>query len=239
VENAETNLPSGSKKEGSAGLKGLLMTSAEGHVLFMGLGLTLVYILWLAFELFTNPDSFQTLLGMTAVEVVFGRIGCMGFGYSMGVSQIRVIIISMLLETILVLVFYPLFVFIWRQLLLIKWLKRLSDRTYTAAQRHKDKVRKYGVIGLFMFVWLPFWMTGPVVGCMIGYLLGMRVWVNLVTVLIGTYVAILGWAYLLHELHRQTLSYSSYAIVIMAAIAAAVALAWTCRQRFHRHSQQH
>ena len=138
----------------------------------------------------------------------------------------------MLLETILVLVFYPLFVFIWQQLLVIRWLKRLSEHTYKAAERHKDKVRKYGIIGLFMFVWLPFWMTGPVVGCMIGYLLGMRIWVNLVTVLTGTYIAILGWAYLLHNLHQHTLSYSSYAIVIIAALAAATVLTWTLRQRF-------
>ena len=209
-----------------------MVSSPEGHVLIVGIAMALLYFLWLSLELFTNPGGFQTLLGMTATEVVFGRIACMGFGYSMEIGHSRVILISMLLETILVLVFYPLFVFIWQQLLVIRWLKRLSEHTYKAAERHKDKVRKYGIIGLFMFVWLPFWMTGPVVGCMIGYLLGMRIWVNLVTVLTGTYIAILGWAYLLHNLHQHTLSYSSYAIVIIAALAAATVLTWTLRQRF-------
>ena len=165
-----------------------MVGSPEGHVLIIGIAMTLLYILWLAFQLFINPNDFQTLLGMTASEVVFGRIACMGIGYSMVISHARVILISIVLETILVLVFYPLFVFIWLQLLEIKWLKGLSDHTYKAAERHKDKVRKYGIIGLFMFVWLPFWMTGPVVGCMIGYLLGMRIWVNLITVLTGTYI---------------------------------------------------
>ena len=108
----------------------------------------------------------------------------------------------------------------------------MSDRTRKAAETHKDKVQKYGIIGLFMFVWLPFWMTGPVVGCMIGYLLGLRVWVNITTVLIGTYAAILGWAFLLYQLHQKTISYSSYAIVIIAALIAAVMLTWTLRQRF-------
>ena len=215
-----------------------MVGSPEGHVLILGIAVALLYILWLAFELFTNPDDFHTLLGMTAAEVVFGRIVCMGIGYSMEIGHVRVILISMLLETILVLVFYPLFVFIWKQLLVTRWLKRLSDRTYKAAERHKDKVRKYGVIGLFAFVWLPFWMTGPVVGCMIGYLLGMRIWVNLITVLTGTYIAILGWAYLLSELHQQTLSYSSYAIVIIAAIAAAAILTWTLRQHYRKSSKK-
>lgn len=211
-----------------------MKSSYEGRVLTLGIAMTLLYILWLAFQLLTNPDNFQTLLSMTAAEVVFGRIVCMSIGYSMEIGHPHVILISMLLETILVLVFYPLFVFIWRQLLVIKWLKRLSDRTYKAAERHKDRVYRYGIIGLFLFVWLPFWMTGPVVGCMIGYLLGLRIWVNLITVLTGTYIAILGWAYLLHRLHQQTLSYSSWAIVIIAAIAAAAVLTWTLHQRFRK-----
>jgi uncharacterized membrane protein len=232
VEGHKKHASSGPKTSHASPLRGLMVGSPEGHVLTIGIAMTLLYILWLAFQLFINPDDFQILLGMTASEVVFGRIACMGIGYSMDISHARVILISIVLETILVLVFYPLFVFIWLQLLEIKWLKRVSDHTYKAAERHKDKVRKYGIIGLFMFVWLPFWMTGPVVGCMIGYLLGMRIWVNLITVLTGTYVAILGWAYLLHNLHQHTLSYSSYAIVIIAALAAAVMLTWTLHQRF-------
>lgn len=227
-----TQAPSGLKPVNGTPLRGLLKGSAEGHVLIVGISLTLLYVLWLAIQLVRNPAGFQTLLGMTATEIVFGRIACMGIGYSMEMSHVRVIIISMFLETLLVLVFYPLFVFTWRHLLVVRWLNRISNRTRTAAERHKELVRKYGIIGLFAFVWLPFWMTGPVVGCMIGYLLGMRVWVNLVTVLAGTYVAILGWAYLLYKLHQKTLSYSSYAIVIIAAIVAAVVLAWTLRERF-------
>lgn len=219
-------------------MRGLLKNSPEGHVLVAGIILLLIYILWLTYELIRNPADFHVLLGMTAAEVIFGRIACMGIGYSVDLSPTRIVLISMLLETILVLIFYPLFVFIWQQLLMIRWLRRLSDRTRTSAERRKETVRKYGVIGLFAFVWLPFWMTGPVVGCMIGYLLGIRIWVNLITVLTGTYVAILGWAWLLRQLHQQTLSYSSYAIVIIAAVAAAAGLAWILRQRFGKPSRK-
>lgn len=220
--------------ERPAPLKSTMFASREGHVLIAGIAGALLYTLWLAIQLVLSIDTFQTLIGMTATEVVFGRIACMAFGFSMGLGMIEVILISMALETILVLLFYPLFVFSWRQLLVLKWLRKISDRTRRSAERHKDQVRKYGIVGLFMFVWLPFWMTGPVVGCMIGYLLGLRVWVNLATVLAGTYVAILGWAFLLYQLHQKTISYSSYGIVIAAALIAAGLLAWSLRQRFSR-----
>lgn len=215
-----------------ARLKGEVLKSSEGHVLIAGIALALLYTLWMSFQLIISTEDFQTLIGLTATEVVFGRIACMAFGYSLGLSQPEVILICIVLETILVLVFYPLFVFIWQQLLVLKWLKRMSDRIHTVAETNKDKVQKYGIVGLFAFVWLPFWMTGPVVGCMIGYLLRLRVWVNIVTVLAGTYVAILGWAFLLHQLHEKTVSYSSYAIVILTALIAALMLAWTLRRRF-------
>jgi hypothetical protein len=79
-------------------------------------------------------------------------------------------------------------------------------------------VRRYGIIGLFAFVWFPFWMTGPVVGSVIGFLLGMRIWLNMTVVLTGTYVAIVGWAFLLRHFHKQVASYSSYAAMVLTAL---------------------
>jgi len=130
----------------------------------------------------------------------------------------------MIIETIQVLVLYPLFVFSWRQLLVINRLKNIFERTQRAAERHKDKVQKYGAIGVFAFVWFPFWMTGPVVGSVIGFLLGLRVWVNMTAVLAGTYVAIFCWALFLRQLHEQVAVYSSYAGLILMALLIAIIL---------------
>jgi len=220
--------------EHHAPLKGVVLTTAEGRLLLAGIVGALLYVVWMGIQLVIAPAVFQALIGLTATEVVFGRVACMAFGYSLGLDHGMVILICMILETILVLIFYPLLVFIWRQLLVLRWLRRLSDRTRIAAERHKDTVEKYGIIGLFAFVWLPFWMTGPVVGCMIGFLLGLRVRINITTVLAGTYVAILGWAYLLHQLYQKTMSFSSYAIMVLAAIVAAAALVCTFRKHLSR-----
>ncbi|MEN8126517.1 MAG: small multi-drug export protein [Planctomycetota bacterium] len=236
----DTTEQSGSSpNERLTALRGVVLTSSEGHVLLAGIAGAFIYSVWLGFQLVISPSDFQALIGMTATEVVFGRIACMAFGYSLGLGNVEVILICMVLETILVLIFYPLFVFIWRHLLVIRWLKRLSDRTRRAAEKHKDIVHKYGIIGLFAFVWLPFWMTGPVVGCMIGYLLRLRVWVNIVTVLTGTYVAILGWAFLMIQLRRQTMSYSAYSLVVLAAVVAACGLTWVIKRHVRRKNHIH
>jgi uncharacterized membrane protein len=133
-----------------------------------------------------------------------------------------VIFTSIILETILVLLFYPLFVFSWRHLLAFKWLDKSFGRIHRAAEAHKDKIQRYGIVGLFVFVWLPFWMTGPAVGCVIGYMLGLRAWVNMTVVLSGTYVAIFGWAFLLKKFHEQAKSYGSYAGLIVIIVAVVI-----------------
>jgi uncharacterized membrane protein len=204
-----------SNPEQSLQLKQTLLTSSEGRLLLAGATLAFLYIFWLGIKLLFSPEEAQLLIGITATGLLFGRATAMAFGYSLSMEHSTVIPICIIIETIMVLIFYPLFVFSWRHLLVIKRLRRLFERTQRAAETHKEKVRRYGVIGLFIFVWFPFWMTGPVVGSVIGFLLGLRVWLNITVVLAGTYMAIVGWAFFLRQLHEQVASYSSYAAMIL------------------------
>ena len=47
---------------------------------------------------------------------------------------------------------------------------------------------------------MPLWLPGPVVGSILGFLVGLRPWVNVAVVLSSTYVAIGVWGLLLNEL---------------------------------------
>ena len=196
-------------------LRGTLLTSPEGRLLLAGATLAIIYIFWLGMKLLFSPEESQLLIGITATGLLFGRATAMAFGYQLGMGHKTVIPICIIIETILVLIFYPLFVFSWRHLLDIKSLKNVFERTQRAAETHKEKVQRYGVIGLFLFVWFPFWMTGPVVGSVIGFLLGLKVWLNMTVVLAGTCAAIFGWAFFLRQIHEQVASHSSYAAMVL------------------------
>lgn len=202
-------------------LRGTLLTSSEGRVLLLGVALAFAYILWLGVKLLVSPDEFQILTGMTAMDIMFGRAAAMAFGYSQFLGHAKVIPICMIIETILVLIVYPLFVFSWRHLLVVKGLKKVFERINKSAEAHKDKVQKYGIIGLFAFVWFPFWMTGPVVGCVIGFLLGLRVWINIPVVLAGTYLAILAWGLFMNRFA----TYSSQAAMVLMILLIVIVVA--------------
>lgn len=220
-------------------LKETLLSSPEGRILVMGVILAFLYTLWLVIKMINSPEESQVLIGMTATDIMFGRAVAMGFGYSLFLGHATVVTVCILVETILVLIFYPLFVFSWQHLLVIKWLKNLFDRLHRSAEIHKDKVQRYGVIGLFVFVWLPFWMTGPVVGCIIGYLLGLKARINIPVVLAGTYVAILGWAFFLRRLHEEVASRSSYAeIIILVSLIFIILIGNQLHKTFQENKKQ-
>ena len=202
-------------------LRGTLLTSSEGRVLLLGVALAFAYILWLGVKLLVSPDEFQILTGMTAVDIMFGRAAAMAFGYTLNLGHAKVIPICMIIETILVLIVYPLFVFSWQHLLVVKGFRKIFERIRKSAEAHKGKVQKYGIIGLFAFVWFPFWMTGPVVGCVIGFLLGLRVWINIPVVLSGTYLAILAWGLFL----KRFATYSSQAAMVLMVLLIVIVVA--------------
>ena len=76
-------------------------------------------------------------------------------------------------------------------------------------------------------------MTGPAIGSIIGFLIGLRPWVNLVVVLASTYIAIGIWALLLNELSSWAATvdrFSPYALVF-AIVLIAVGLRLLHRRR--------
>jgi uncharacterized membrane protein len=236
----KTELPaSETNSEQKNQLKATLLTSSEGRLLLIGVALAFTYTFWLGIKLLYFPEESQVLIGMTATHIMFGRAAGMAFGYSLGLGHSTVIPTCIIIETILVLIFYPLFVFSWRHLLVLNWLKNIFERIHKAAEIHKVKVQRYGIIGLFFFVWFPFWMTGPIVGCVIGFLLGLRAWLNITVVLTGTYVAIFGWAFFLRQFHEQVASYSSYAaMVLMALLVIIIILGHLLLRTFHENKNK-
>ncbi len=192
-----------------------ILSSAEGHIFLTGLVAGVVYGLWV---LFWTPGRSNVFALLTVSHLLFGRAAGISFGYTMNFTHGQVILVNMIVESIILLLFYPLFVFSWRHLLVIRSLKNTMARIHAAAERNRDHIRKYGLLGLFLFVWFPFWMTGSIVGCVIGFLLNLHPWLNMSVVLAGSYVAIVSWAFLLHELHIQVEQFSQYASLTILGI---------------------
>ena len=77
---------------------------------------------------------------------------------------------------------------------------------------------------MFLFVWFPFWMTGPIIGALIGFLMGIKHYTTIFIVLSGTSLAIVIWTYFLKEVMlvlnqlSQNAPYIVVALIIIVAI---------------------
>ena len=202
-----------------------LFSSTEGRLLGVGLALTGQMLLAFGIGWHLFPDSVLPYAIMTGLNLIIGREAGMSFGYANGFDHAHVVPLNILIETIQVLVIYPLFVLSTRQLIKLRTLQPFITRIHRAAESRGGMVRKFGIAGLFVFVFAPFWMTGPVVGAIIGFLIGLRPWVNLAVVLTSTYVAIGVWALLLNELNvwaatvNQFAPYALFLAIVLIAAA--------------------
>ncbi len=184
----------------------------------LGILVALAGLIAMGLTAFWSPQTSRMIGVMTFVNIVFGRAVSMSIGYAGNYGHALVISVNMWIETVLVLLFYPIFVFSMRKLVVFRRLKHYIERTRSAAERHREKVNRYGIIGLFIFVWFPFWMTGPVVGSAIGYLLGFHAWLTISVVLTGTYIAMGAWAYLMFGIQARAAVFGPWAPVLVIGI---------------------
>ena len=221
-------------------MRASLLVSNEGRLLYVGLALAALMMLAFSIAWVLFPQDVLVYAAMTGLNLIIGRAAGMTFGYASGLGHAQVVPLNMLVETIHVLVVYPVFALSWRQLITLRSLKPYLARIHRGAMARSGMVRRFGIAGLFFFVFIPFWMTGPVVGAIIGFLIGLRPWVNVAVVLISTYIAICIWALLLNELSTwaETVNqFGPYALVLALVLAAlAMHLLYRHRDRRQEHS---
>jgi uncharacterized membrane protein len=187
---------------GRSGLKKLAylvrerLDMIEVKILLIGLVLTALTGIYLLFLLYADPGLYRVLFSTAIVHTMGGRglgiVTCL----SAGISLFWTISYNFFLEVVIVLIAYGVVVLVMRNIIQPKLFHKAVRQAELAAQSQKTKVKKYGAIGLFLFVMFPFFMTGPVIGAIIGYLLNYKVVNNFLIVFSGTLTSILIYAFI-------------------------------------------
>jgi uncharacterized membrane protein len=135
------------------------------------------------------------VLSSTAiVHIMGGRALGIVTCLSAGISLFYTISYNFFLEVVIVLIAYGIVVLVMRNIIQPKLFDKAVRQAELTAQNQKTKIKRYGAIGLFLFVMFPFFMTGPVIGAIIGYLLNYRAVNNFLIVFSGTLASIIIYA---------------------------------------------
>lgn len=131
------------------------------------------------------PEPYRHFWQLIGVQLAAGRPGALFLGLSMGFSRWYLWVHCSMQGVLILLLLYPPLVAGYRRTversstgffgrLRTAGRERLG-RIRAGAERRLHWVEPYGGVGIFLFVLAPVYGTGPLPGCFIGYLLGLRI----------------------------------------------------------------
>ena len=183
-----------------------------------------------------QPDPYAQGWRLVIELMFLGRAVNVVHGLSAGFSKTYLLVQSGPQDIILLLVLYPWVVRGYERTVRRRLLRHFFARLNGAAERHKDRVGAFGALGLWAFVFFPFWSTGALVGGVVGYLLGMRTSVIFTSVFLGHGLSTVGLIWFFHGMEQLTALFNEgwakyIAWIVLAALFAA---SITCRMLRNR-----
>lgn len=204
----------------------LLILRSIGHAC-LGSLLVLCFIWFLESEDKTNAiyHLFWTLIG----HIIGGGMGNAIAGVQAGMSPWFIFFQSMLADMVIVLYSYTLFVSSFRHAAKWRFIGPKLVEAHDFALQYKDRIKPYGVVGLVAFVIFPLGGTGPLVGSIIGYMIGLGTFTTFVSVLLAT-IATTATYILAYDWIQQKNSAIALAILILGVVVVAFAAIFAQRK---------
>lgn len=141
----------------------------------MGILIWLVGLGGIAYLWVTDPRSATAAALTVATFYYAGQFGAMPIGLAAGADPLIVGLYAWAADAAGLLVFFPLTQLGVERLahrpgLLARWIRTMQVR----AHRRRDFILRYGALGLFAFTTLPFLFNSPILGSVIGRIVGIR-----------------------------------------------------------------
>ncbi len=201
------------------------MLSEESSVFVVGSLMLIAWLLAIAVLWYLGrPWDQWVIMGFT--ELILGRGVAIAKAVEMGMHPGLIIFLATYVDAVTVFLFYPVLVLAYRNLVEGRPVDKRMKGIIESAEKNVTRFAKYKIIGIFIFVWLPFFMTGVVVGAVLGYLLGLKTWTNMVTVVSGTMGAAICWLYTYDYLYGRLAQIHSQIPAIFTTVLIAALIAY-------------
>ena len=207
------------------------MSSEEAKIFMTGVILGSLWICTLLVFWLCGYDFPLNLLSMVGTHLIAGRAGGITVGLELGLPEWLIVFNAFLVDSLIVLLIYPLFVLSTRKTLKRGFVQDFLDASIKTAKKERKRVRRFGMVGLLFFVWFPLHMTGPLVGAIIGYFLRLKSYVNIAVVLTGTFLAVVSWVIFFRKIISISGEFSFLIPVVVIVMALIVFLVIRTRNR--------
>ena len=158
-------------------------------VLFTGLTIAAVIAL-----LSNHFGFFNSLATVAGTQVSIGREGAM-FAGSFGNASVGILVMSsFIVDTLGIMIGLPIYLLFYPQLRVIPPFSWVFAKFEKIQMNKHSLIYKFGLIGLFIFCFIPFQLTGALASTIVGKLLGYNTRLVLIVVLPAALFASIFWA---------------------------------------------
>ncbi len=164
-----------------------------GRIFALGSLLLICGISVLGLLAYFNHPSWQHIFTMAVAHMIAGKAVSVVQGLALGLHPVTILFLAAYSDIVLMLIAYPLVVFSYEHFFESKLFQQRMRPMFESARKRMDHVGRFKALGVFILVWLPLWMTGVLVGSILGYLLGLRAWVTFMAAGLGTLTSIVAW----------------------------------------------
>jgi len=144
-----------------------LFKTVEGKLLLTGILLALALVAGIVFYFVTDFETAKTLVLVFIAHSIGGRAAGIGLCILQDFGTFSTIFYNFYLEILIVCFTYSIFVLSATQYLRVEWVIRIMENIAVKAYKNKQKIARFGWVGIFFFVMAPLPVTGPVVGSII------------------------------------------------------------------------
>jgi uncharacterized membrane protein len=140
-----------------------------------------------------HPEPYRNVWALVVAHFTGGRMANALLGAKLGFSNAFILYQSCMVDLIVMLFAYPLFLMGYERFARIPVLGTAIASAHEMAMRHHERVRPLGTAGVLLFVITPIWGTGPLVGVIVGYILDLGTLRTFGTVVTGNTIAAIVW----------------------------------------------
>jgi uncharacterized membrane protein len=169
---------------------------AFGAVLFA------IELLIFIFLLVLDTSFAGKILSMISANHIGGRLAFIGVGLEYGLNSLLIIFIIIFYNTAYLLILNSLIVYFWEQTKKLNIINHFIESIKKRARLRTQALKKWNWFSISLFVWLPFPMTGAVMGSLIAYLEGFNIKNALLMVIPSMWIGVICWTLWFDELYE-------------------------------------
>jgi len=178
------------------------LRSGEGRILIAGCCMVVLWVLAIAVLLHRGNAMWSKMLTMGFAHMLAGRAASIAQGTQVGAPSALIVLLATYTDVMVMFLVFPALVFSYKHLFDRPFFKRHMNPLFEAAKKKMGRLGHFEIVGVFLFVWFPFWMTGIIMGAVLGYLLRLKTWINMATVILGSLAAVTCWVYAYDALYK-------------------------------------